>query len=69
MVADLFENVEKNTYLKHKSAGTLYNRTYNFVRPYYFAIQSSKLDGNKIRTLMHFTNQAVRSIDKKYDRK
>jgi superfamily II DNA or RNA helicase len=63
----MFENVTYESYRKNKANGLLYKKAKEKFTPYYFAIQKSKLNGNKVRTLDHFINQVLKSIDKRYD--
>jgi superfamily II DNA or RNA helicase len=65
-VAELFTNTKYDTFLKHKRSNELYERTLNFVKPYYFAIQKSKLEGNRVRTLQSFTNETIKEIERRY---
>ena len=55
-------------FLKHKHNGTLRIKTESFIRPYYFAIQRSNLKGNKVRKLIHFTNETIKAIERTYEK-
>jgi len=65
-VSEMFYNVSLDVYLKNKHNGTLRYRTEKFIKPYYFSIQKSKLKGNKISKLTHFTNETIKRIDRRY---
>lgn len=65
-VSELFTFTKYETFRKYKANGELYFRTLNFVKPYYFAIQRSKLEGNKVRTLQSFTNETLKEIERRY---
>jgi superfamily II DNA or RNA helicase len=66
-VAEMFAETPYSSFLRNKNNGRLFEKTQNFIRPYYFAIQKSPLKGNKIRKLMHFTNETIRAIERRYD--
>lgn len=65
-VSMMFENVSYNTYINHKKNNSLFDRTQKFLLPYYFAIQKSNLPGNKVRTLKSFTNETLKTIERRY---
>lgn len=65
-VAELFINTKYETFRKHKASGELNYRTLNFVKPYYFAIQRSNLEGNRVRTLQSFINETIKEIERRY---
>lgn len=65
-VASMFEGVKYDTFRIKKASGELYYRTFDFVKPYYFAIQKSKLEGNKVRTLNSFVNEIIKEIERRY---
>jgi superfamily II DNA or RNA helicase len=65
-VSQMFSDVSLQTFKKHKESGSLYERTKTFITPYYFAIQRSKLEGNKVRTIQSFVNETIKKIEKKY---
>lgn len=65
-VAQMFEDVPIDVFRKHKASGALYEKTKQFITPYYFAIQRSALRGNKIRTMIAFTNETIKAIEKKH---
>jgi superfamily II DNA or RNA helicase len=64
--SDMFEGVKFETFRKHKATGYLFNKARNYFMPYYFAIQRSKLDGNRVRTLDSFTNEIIKNIERRY---
>jgi hypothetical protein len=66
-VAQMFEDVPVDVFRKHKASGVLYDKTKEFIKSYYFAIQRSDLRGNKIRTMQAFTNETIKAIERKYD--
>jgi superfamily II DNA or RNA helicase len=66
-IAQMFDNTNFDTYYKHKCNGELFNRTQKFITPYYFAIQNSILEGNRIIKITHFTNETIRAIDRRYN--
>lgn len=66
-VAEMFEDVNRSAFLKHKASGLLYTKTKMFIMPYYFAIQKSTLKGNKCRTIEAFTNETIKAIERSYD--
>ena len=68
-VADMFINVSFDTFNKNRADGTLFERTRKFIMPYYFAIQNSTLEGNKVRTLESFTNETIKEIERRYSTK
>lgn len=63
-VAEMFWDVPKDKYLRIQD---IYPRTKKFITPYYFAIQGSNLEGNRIVKLERFTNEAINSIARRYD--
>lgn len=65
-VSSMFEYISVDTFRKHKASGELNYRTLNFVKPYYFAIQKSNLEGNRVRTLQSFTNETIKEIERRY---
>lgn len=65
-VAEMFDNTNFNTYNKYKKTGELFERTQNFIKPYYFAIQKSNLEGNRIIKIIHFTNETIKAIERRY---
>jgi hypothetical protein len=62
----MFENVSKESFFKHKASGKLYEKTHHFLTPYYFAIQKSELQGNKIKRRESFTNETIKEIERRY---
>lgn len=66
-VAEMFLEVPYKTYQEKKSNGQLYQRTKDFIRPYYFAISKSNLKGNKVRTMTSFTNETLKQIQRFYE--
>lgn len=67
-VASMFEGVKYDTFRIKKASGELYYRTFDFVKPYYFAIQRSGLEGNRVRTIQSFTNETIKEIERRYNR-
>ncbi len=65
-VSQMFELVPFDVFIKHKASGKLFEKTKKFVLPYYFAIQCSRLEGNKVRTINSFVNEVIKSIEKGY---
>jgi superfamily II DNA or RNA helicase len=65
-VACLFEGVSAESFFKHKSTGTLFYKTKQFIKPYYFKINRSDLKGNKVRTIESFTNETIKQIERRY---
>jgi superfamily II DNA or RNA helicase len=65
-VAEMFENVSFEAYNNHKITGELKRRTEGFIIPYYFAIQNSRLEGNRKSTIKNFTNQTIKHIERRY---
>ena len=62
----LFDGYEESKYLKHKSSGLLENKLELKLKPFYQAIQRSKLKGNKVRTFNSFINETIKHIDRRY---
>jgi superfamily II DNA or RNA helicase len=65
--AMMFEDVKIETFKKHKANGNLYREAKNYFIPYYFAIQKSKLEGNRVRTLESFVNEIIKKIERRYE--
>lgn len=65
-VSEMFEAVNFDTFYKYKSNGELFTRTQNFIKPYYFAIQKSNLEGNRIIKITHFTNETIKAVERRY---
>lgn len=65
-VSEMFTNTDYSTFYKHKANGNLFFKTKDFLRPYYFAIQRSNLQGNKVRTEISFTNETIKAIERRY---
>jgi superfamily II DNA or RNA helicase len=65
-ISEMFEDVPFEVFSKHKSVGNLFERTKQFAMPYYFAIQRSKLEGNKVRTMNSFINEIIKHIERRY---
>jgi len=63
----MFEGVSLEAYQKHFSSGNLFTKARDYFLPYYFAIQRSKLEGNKVRTLESFINEILKNIDRRYN--
>lgn len=65
--AMMFEDVKLETFKKHKANGNLFREAKNYFIPYYFAIQKSKLEGNRVRTLESFVNEIIKKIERRYE--
>jgi superfamily II DNA or RNA helicase len=65
-VSEMFREVSWDSYSKHKATGNLFDKTREFLLPYYFAINNSQLKGNKVITITHFTNETIRHIERRY---
>jgi superfamily II DNA or RNA helicase len=64
--ARMFEDISFETYLKHKKSGNLFIKAKSKFTAYYFAIQRSKLTGNRVRTLDSFINEILKNIERRY---
>jgi superfamily II DNA or RNA helicase len=64
--AELFEETKYETFKRTKANGELFKRTKEFIIPYYFALQKSKLQGNRVRTIESFTNETIKEIERRY---
>lgn len=67
-VSQMFQKVPIEVFSKHKHNGTLRKKTKEFITPYYFAIQRSNLEGNRVRTLTSFTNETIKAIERTYEK-
>lgn len=67
-VSQMFQKVPIEVFSKHKHSGTLRTKTKEFITPYYFAIQRSNLEGNRVRTLTSFTNETIKAIERNYEK-
>ena len=65
-IADVFDNIPFSVFNKHRASGELYKRLKLRFHNYYFFIQRSKLEGNKIRTLESFINEIIKQIERRY---
>jgi superfamily II DNA or RNA helicase len=65
-VSKMFKNVTYITFKIKRENGILYERAKKFLIPYYFAIQNSKLEGNKFRRLESFVNETIKEIERRY---
>lgn len=65
-VAEMFDSTNFETFKKYKLNNELFIRTKNFIRPYYFAIQRSKLEGNRVMTMDNFTTKTINEIERRY---
>lgn len=65
-VAMMFEDIHEDVYLKYKGTTVFRNKTEKFILPYYFAIQKSELEGNRIIKITHFTNETLKEIERRY---
>ena len=62
----MFIKVSFEVFKKHEVSGNLYQQTEKYIRPYYFAIQNSKLEGNRVMTINNFTNKTIKEIERRY---
>ena len=65
-VSKMFKETPFEIYYKHKASGNLFSQTQKFITPYYFAIQKSNLEGNRIIKITHFTNETIKKIERRY---
>lgn len=65
-VAEMFDSTNFETYQRYKDNYELWHRTRNFIKPYYFAIQKSKLEGNRVMTIDNFTTKTINEIERRY---
>ena len=65
-VAEMFDSTPHERFKQAKASYELFSKTYSFIKPYYFAIQKSKLEGNRSRTIDNFTNQTIKEIERRY---
>jgi len=65
-IAEMFENTTFEVFSTAKATGELFYKTNEFIKPYYFAIQKSKLEGNRCRTINSFTNETIKQIERRY---
>jgi len=65
-VSEMLKDDQFEAYIKAKQDGRLFIRVKNFIKPYYFAIQNSKLEGNRCRTINSFTNETIKQIERRY---
>jgi len=65
-VAKMFDYVPFDTFIRTKASGELFIKTKKFLLPYYFAIQNSTLEGNKVRTIESFINETIKNIERRY---
>jgi len=65
-VSQMFENTPFEVFRSAKATGELFYKTNEFIKPYYFAIQKSKLEGNRCRTINSFTNETIKQIERRY---
>jgi superfamily II DNA or RNA helicase len=65
-VAQMFIKVSFEVFKKHEESGNLYQQTKKYITPYYFAIQKSKLEGNRVMTINNFTNKTIKEIERRY---
>lgn len=66
VASDSFEKVNFETFRKAKASGLLFERVKGKFNQYYFAIQNSKLEGNKYRTRESFFNEIINEIERGY---
>lgn len=64
--SEMFLNVKFETFRKANASGELYERALNKFSPYYFAIQDSKMEGNRVRTRQSFINEIIKEIERGY---
>lgn len=62
----MFIGVKPDVFFKAKANGKLYNRALDRFNDYYFAIQGSSLEGNKVRTRQSFINEIIKNIERRY---
>ncbi len=65
-VSEMLKDDQFEAYIKAKQDGRLFIRVKNFIKPYYFAIQKSNLEGNRCRTINSFTNETIKQIERRY---
>jgi superfamily II DNA or RNA helicase len=65
-ISEMFENTPFEVFRSSKATGELFYKTNEFIKPYYFAIQKSKLEGNRCRTIKSFTNETIKQIERRY---
>lgn len=65
-ISEMFEDVRFDIFREHKATGNLFDKTKTFALPYYFAIQKSNLEGNKVRTINSFINEIIKNIERRY---
>jgi superfamily II DNA or RNA helicase len=65
-IAEMFEYTPYEVFNSSKATGELFYKTKEFIKPYYFAIQKSNLEGNRSRTIKQFTNQTIKHIERRY---
>ena len=63
---NMFVNISKEKYIAMNKE-KLRLRTKEVARPYYFAIQKSKLKGNIVRTYDSFINEIIKNIERRYE--
>ena len=66
-IGQMFDEIPKEVYIKHRDSGALKGRLGRFINPYYFAIQKSNLKGNREVRLEGFLKKAINKIDVNYD--
>lgn len=66
-VAEMFDETPLEVYQKYKLNREIYIKTFRFIQPYYFALQDSKLEGNRVMTLRNFTNKTIDEIERRYN--
>jgi superfamily II DNA or RNA helicase len=64
--AKLFDKTPHEVYCKHLCSGYLYQKAKKHLFEYYWAIQKSKLKGNRVRTLASFTNESIKAVERRY---
>ena len=64
-VAQMFEDVPYQTFYKHRASGEIFDRAKAFLRPYYYTIQKSNLEGNKSRKFNSFVNEAIKRVERR----
>lgn len=65
-VSEMFYDTSFDTFKSTNATGELFDKTRNFIMPYYFAIQKSNLEGNRERTITNFTNETIKQIERRY---
>ena len=65
-IGEMFVNYKFESFINKRDSGELERKLRQFILPYYFAINNSKLEGNKSRTIDSFINQIIKEIERRY---